>query len=640
MSFQFTSGRFKGWASDGTPLASGRLYTYASGTTTHKNAFTSATLGTPCTYTSDGVGGLYIALDARGEAQLWLGSGAYTFVLQTSTGASVWTVDGVEDTGRAYDTALRADLASTTDATKGAHILGYKLNYAGSAGRLLNLKLQEWVSITDFSGADPTGATSSDSAFASAVALVTTTSGGMTIEIPNGTFVISNLNLTDKKGLRFRGTAGSVYSVVKVTGKITCNNTGDFQADGVSFVGNVFDTTTRTVTGAATAGNILFDMVDNCANWNVHGCYFYGFDNVFRPNSGATNGSYIINITDNYFGWNNTSILADGVLHWWVENNTFSEDRVCNVWIKTGGGFHVDKNETENSTNALSSGYNFRFGDGSTAVVANGSCDGNNAHQWYGVQLQKITQMSVSDNKGRLCKGARAFSIETSCTSIQVHDNVLNGYDGSGYMAYGVYISAPLERISVKTNQLINFDVGAYVSTPGAYGTAIAGNQIAGVTNSISVTGVANADYVAAYDNEISQGSIKSVGNTAAWIAGPNVFSTGVATQLVNTDGYARTGSTKKAVVNNNASGGYTVSAGVDYVGFTGTNVASLTITLPAASTWMDGQRFSVYTQAAVGTAIVFLSAGATFVGAPATLAAGSVTRFVYNSASTNFLPA
>lgn len=141
MSFQFTSGRFKAFDDNGTPLAGGRLYTFASGTTTFKAAYTDATLGTACTYVNDGTGALYIALDARGEAQLWLGSGAYTFALKTSIGGSVWSVDGVEDTGRAYDTALRADLASTSDAAKGPALigLGQTLDYpSGTVGDYLN----------------------------------------------------------------------------------------------------------------------------------------------------------------------------------------------------------------------------------------------------------------------------------------------------------------------------------------------------------------------------------------------------------------------------------------------------------------------------------------------------------------------
>lgn len=53
-------------ASDGTPAEFYRLYTYVPATTTHKIAYTEATATTAHTYTSDGTGGQYIALNARG----------------------------------------------------------------------------------------------------------------------------------------------------------------------------------------------------------------------------------------------------------------------------------------------------------------------------------------------------------------------------------------------------------------------------------------------------------------------------------------------------------------------------------------------------------------------------------------------
>ena len=99
MAIQFTAGRFKGFADDGSPLAGGRLYTYESGTTTHKAAFADSTLSTPCAYVNDGTGALYISLNARGEAPVWLGGGVYTFDLRTSDGVTVWTVDGVSSSG-------------------------------------------------------------------------------------------------------------------------------------------------------------------------------------------------------------------------------------------------------------------------------------------------------------------------------------------------------------------------------------------------------------------------------------------------------------------------------------------------------------------------------------------------------------
>lgn len=77
----------------GDPLIGGRLYTYAYGTTTQKTAFTDPAGAVPHTYTSDGMGGQYIALNARGElpAPLYLDSGPYDLALKTAAGATIWT---------------------------------------------------------------------------------------------------------------------------------------------------------------------------------------------------------------------------------------------------------------------------------------------------------------------------------------------------------------------------------------------------------------------------------------------------------------------------------------------------------------------------------------------------------------------
>jgi hypothetical protein len=110
-----------------------RLYTYTQGTTTHKTAYTDAAGTVPFTYTSDGAGGQYIAMDARGElsAPLYLTAGSYDLALKTSAGATVWTRrvdpawsdlaassgavgDGVTDDAAALqaalDTGLRVEL--------------------------------------------------------------------------------------------------------------------------------------------------------------------------------------------------------------------------------------------------------------------------------------------------------------------------------------------------------------------------------------------------------------------------------------------------------------------------------------------------------------------------------------------------
>lgn len=89
---------------NGATLAGGRLYTYASGTTAQKIAYADPDGTVPQTYTADGQGGQYIALNARGElpAPLYLGSGPYDLNLRRSDGSTVWTrqaegVDAVAD---------------------------------------------------------------------------------------------------------------------------------------------------------------------------------------------------------------------------------------------------------------------------------------------------------------------------------------------------------------------------------------------------------------------------------------------------------------------------------------------------------------------------------------------------------------
>ena len=108
----------------GTPLVGGRVYTCTQGTTTHKTAYTDKDGSIAHTYTSDGVGGQYIGLNARGElpAPLYLAAGSYDITLKDSTGATIWTrrADPVDDSA----SAIRADLASTSDASKGAVMVG------------------------------------------------------------------------------------------------------------------------------------------------------------------------------------------------------------------------------------------------------------------------------------------------------------------------------------------------------------------------------------------------------------------------------------------------------------------------------------------------------------------------------------
>lgn len=175
----------------GLPLASGRLYTYTQGTTTHKVAYTDQPGAVPHTYVSDGGGGLYIALDARGElpAPLYLTTGSYDIALKRADGSTVWTrrADPIDDSG----TNVLAQLANSASSSLGAALVAYNdaLTYpAGSVGAALaDAAFGTGVWITAYPGADPTGATGSDAAYAAAIADLVALGGGP-LYFPQGTF--------------------------------------------------------------------------------------------------------------------------------------------------------------------------------------------------------------------------------------------------------------------------------------------------------------------------------------------------------------------------------------------------------------------------------------------------------------------
>lgn len=183
----------------GDPLASGRLYTYSPGTTTKKTAYTESTGSTAHTYTSDGAGGEYIALDSRGEipAPLFLTSGGYDLCLKTSAGVTVWTRRAY-GAGDGSDT-LRTDLADATSAAKGAGLVAFDPDLAYASGTL-GKKAQEWVSVLDY-GADPTGVALSNSAFDLAKAKC------KTLLLPPGTYRLEGWTAQDVRliGMRTHG---------------------------------------------------------------------------------------------------------------------------------------------------------------------------------------------------------------------------------------------------------------------------------------------------------------------------------------------------------------------------------------------------------------------------------------------------
>lgn len=229
----------------GAPLVGGRVYTYAQGTTTHKTAYTDKAGTIPHTYTSDGIGGQYIALNARGElpAPLYLAAGSYDITLKDSTGATIWTrrADPVDDSAA----ALGADLASTSDAAKGAGMVGFlsSLVYvsgtvgywlkkivawvqtgAGAVARSLADRATGTVELLDFVPTDLHASIADGTITTDLVpylrAAVDSRSGGVKVRLPIGTTYATTLFYPGKNGVHIKGQgfACSKYKYVNASG--------------------------------------------------------------------------------------------------------------------------------------------------------------------------------------------------------------------------------------------------------------------------------------------------------------------------------------------------------------------------------------------------------------------------------------
>lgn len=91
----------------GAPLAGGFVYTYQAGTTTPQATYTDVTGSTPNSNP--------VVLDARGEANIWLGEATYKMTLCNAQNVEIWTVDYISAPTTAVSPVLSGNVTISTD---------------------------------------------------------------------------------------------------------------------------------------------------------------------------------------------------------------------------------------------------------------------------------------------------------------------------------------------------------------------------------------------------------------------------------------------------------------------------------------------------------------------------------------------
>jgi hypothetical protein len=152
---------------NGNPLSGGKLYSYDAGTTTPRATYTDSTGNAANTNP--------VILDSRGEASVWMDSGAYKLALYTSANVLVWTVDNVGGT------VSLAQLA----ASGGSALIGFLQSGTSAQPRTVQSKLRDVVSVKDF-GAVGNGVANDTTAILNALASL---SSGGALYFPAGTYV-------------------------------------------------------------------------------------------------------------------------------------------------------------------------------------------------------------------------------------------------------------------------------------------------------------------------------------------------------------------------------------------------------------------------------------------------------------------
>lgn len=163
---------------DGSPLTGGSIYFGSANLNPETNPVTVYWDAAGTQPASQPIATLNGYTVRNGAPAVVYATGDYSITVRNKRGATVFYA--ASSLTLNVGSQIYSDLANATDPAKGAGLVGFKLNYVSSLGRLLSLKVSDWESIADFY---PDGAPTDDqTAWANAWSALTT--GKRTLYMP------------------------------------------------------------------------------------------------------------------------------------------------------------------------------------------------------------------------------------------------------------------------------------------------------------------------------------------------------------------------------------------------------------------------------------------------------------------------
>lgn len=184
---------------NGRPLAGGKVYTYAAGTTTPKATYTDSAGLVPQANP--------IILNARGEPDspiYW--DGSYKVVLKDSAGSTIYTVDNY----KSDPFGVVAFIASAASSA-GSALLGFIQATSGAVLRTVQNKLRDHFGSKDY-GAVGDGVTDDRNAINTMLTNLTSDFTNFELYFPKGSYLIGS-NLTIPTGVALRFHAGAKFVI-------------------------------------------------------------------------------------------------------------------------------------------------------------------------------------------------------------------------------------------------------------------------------------------------------------------------------------------------------------------------------------------------------------------------------------------